>query len=164
VVSRYAWPPDRTRFAGISGAGLPGIVHCSSTGRRSHIARADEQNVGYFLRHCDRRARVADTNRKAISFLDCKSHCPTGERHLNLVLNVLDRDAIPRRILSINIDLHVALTANRKPRSRFEHHESVLRTDSISLPNLIDHFQVRSEDLPRRCRSARPSRACRRDS
>src|SRR5262249_26808382 len=38
---------------------------------------------------------------------------PTGERHFNFILNVLDGDSVTRRSLAIDVDLHVSFAHNR---------------------------------------------------
>lgn len=106
----------------------------------SHQQLAD----GLFVFAVD--AGVANANREAFAFFNGVGDDSSGQRDFNLVLNVLDRNAVPRSRLAVDVDLQIALAHDRRGE-RVACSGNRLERGFNLFADPINRVEVRAKDL-----------------
>ena len=91
-------------------------------------------------------AGIADADRKAVALFDRVGHRPAGQGDFDLVLNVLDRDAVAGRRLAVDVDLQIALAHDRRGDHVAGAVDRLERRFDV-LADAVDRVQVGAEDL-----------------
>ena len=102
VVRRRRGIPSQGRHADV-----PPLPTCR------HAAGADQQTPNaLFVFAVD--AGVSNPHGKAISLFDRVRDGSTGQSDFDFVLNVFNRDAVPRGLFAVDVDLQIALSHDRR--------------------------------------------------